>query len=57
MFYAVGDKLDVEFDEKKCRRLGGDKFVVVLPETNLEDAPKFAEIIRKSIELAIVFDG
>ena len=56
---CIGDKLGRRIRrEEMLARLGGDEFVVVLPETNLEDALKFAEIIRKSIELMpIVFDG
>jgi len=56
---SIGDKLGRRIRrEEALARLGGDEFVVVLPETNLEDALKFAEIIRKSIELMpIIFDG
>ncbi|MFA6940456.1 MAG: diguanylate cyclase [Clostridiaceae bacterium] len=33
-------------------RYGGDEFIVLLPETNIEEAAKFADIIRDSINSA-----
>ena len=44
--------------EEILARYGGDEFIVVLPETIVEDALKFGEIIRESIEvMPLDFDG
>ena len=44
--------------EELFARFGGDEFVIVLPETVVEDAMKFAEIIRENIEMmSLTFDG
>lgn len=48
----VGRLLEEIFNETKAvvSRYGGDEFVIILPETCLEIAGKYAEILRKKIE-------
>ncbi len=36
-------------------RFGGEEFIILLPETNLEKAKKFAERLKKAIHLDITF--
>ncbi|MEE2757207.1 MAG: GGDEF domain-containing protein [Myxococcota bacterium] len=44
--------------EELFARYRADEFVVALPETDLDDALKFADIIRESVEIMpIAFDG
>ncbi|RLJ69761.1 diguanylate cyclase (GGDEF)-like protein [Hydrogenivirga caldilitoris] len=53
---AIGKHIRSDID--LVARYGGEEFVVVLPETNLRDALKVAERIRKDIEnLAIAHPG
>ena len=55
----VADKLNRRIRrEELFVRFTGDKFIVALPETDLEDALKFADIIRESVEIMpIAFDS
>ena len=55
----VADKLNRRIRrEELFVRFSGDKFIVALPETDLEDALKFADIIRESVEIMpIAFDS
>ena len=56
---SIADKLNRRIRrEELLARYGGDEFIVVLPETDLDDAVKFGEIIREGIEiLPLSFDG
>lgn len=56
---TIGTKLTRRIrKEEVFARYGGDEFVVVLPETEVDDALKFAEIIRHTIEvMEFEFDG
>ena len=54
----VADNSIGEYVGKNFVRFTGDKFIVALPETDLEDALKFADIIRESVEIMpIAFDS
>ena len=52
---AVSDELHRMLRQSDIRcRLGGDEFLVVLPDTPLEDAMRVAESVRHSIEAIVV---
>ena len=55
----IADKLNRRIRrEELFARYRADEFVVALPETDLDDALKFADIIRESVEIMpIAFDG
>ena len=56
---TIGTKLTRRIrKEEVFARYGADEFIVVLPETEVDDALKFAEIVRHTIEVMdFQFDG
>ena len=59
VFRSIADKLKRRIrHEELLARYGGDEFMIILPETDLDDAVKFGEIIRQSVDiLPLSFDG
>jgi len=44
---------DLCVDQEECIRLGGEEFIIILPEKDLEEAYNLGERIRKTVEYSV----